>query len=70
MAVVCFAGLQGNVWSELKRLTPIFYYYFTKKAKMKINHLKTFIQYQLLLLKMSKKGTQKLTPIFNNFLTL
>ena len=35
--VVCFGALWDNVWSEPKKLTPIFYYFVTKKAEMKIN---------------------------------
>ena len=30
-------ALWDNFCSEAKKLTPIFYYFFTKKAKMKIN---------------------------------
>ena len=35
--VVCFGALWDNVRSEPKKLTPIFYYFVTKKAEMKIN---------------------------------
>ena len=38
--VVCFSAPLDKFWSKPKKLTPNFYYFFTKKVNMKINHPK------------------------------